>query len=138
VSATALSLAAQAALAVASKAMKNAFRFADAASQAGAWAMVEKQLQLAMTAFLEHLKRQQAEQQVAFSNLLAEAKEKGVQAFDSEGLLKMLEGCKEEAEVLQQVQVRFKPRPLDAIYRDGRQEAILQDCHRLGKSKQLG
>lgn len=96
----------QAALAAASDAMTDAFRFADAASQAGAWAVLERQLQLAMTAFLERLKRQQAEAQVAFAGLLSEAKKMALAALDREALLVELAECKDEAQVLQQVQVR--------------------------------
>jgi hypothetical protein len=59
----------QAALAAARSAFTAAIEFADAASQAGAWAAAVAQLQVAFEGLLERIKRQEAERQVSFQSL---------------------------------------------------------------------
>jgi hypothetical protein len=83
--------AAQAAKAAASQAFTAKTKFADKDSQAAAWAAVQHQLQTSFVAVLERVKRLQAERQLAFSKLLREAQQKGLEALNVDGLMRQLD-----------------------------------------------
>jgi hypothetical protein len=55
---------------------------------------------------VERIRRQEAEQQVAFGELLRAAKAAGLAALDAQGVVQRLEGCTDEEEAEKQVQVR--------------------------------
>jgi hypothetical protein len=117
----------QSALAAARAAFKYEIEFADAANRGGAWAATERQLQLAFAALMERIRRQEAERQVAFGELLRAAKAAGLAALDVQGLIKRLEGCTDEDEAEKQVQVRtsgqisgYGYRYISCIHKSGR------------------